>query len=224
MLRLLPVLALAACSTTAATADQAPRGPVVLELFTSQGCSSCPPADRYLASLRPGEVVAGRPVIPLAFHVDYWNDLGWADPFSSEAWSDRQAAYRHRVYTPQIVVAGQGHAVGSKRKDVERLIAAAPPTADLPATLTRGDGALTITATAPAGARAFAAIVEDGRVTAVTAGENHGAELRDDHVVRALVPVDGRAEVALDPAWGAVRVVVFAQEPGGAIVAARALE
>lgn len=209
----------------ASTSTPAAKGPVVLELFTSQGCSSCPPADRYLASLRPGDVVAGRPVIPLAFHVDYWNDLGWADPFSAEAWSERQQGYGGRVYTPEIVVAGGADAVGSDRKEVERLIAAAPATAELPARLERRQAALVITATAPAGTRVLAAIVEDGRVTAVSAGENGGRELRDDHVVRALVPVDdGRAEVALDPAWGAVRVVVLAQEPGGAIVAARALD
>jgi hypothetical protein len=221
MRRLLSILCLTGCSAAAADRDATTpsRGPVVLELFTSQGCSSCPPADRWLASLEPGEVVAGRPVIPLAFHVDYWNDLGWQDPFSSEAWSERQAGYRHRVYTPQIVVAGGADAVGSKRRDVERLIAAAP------AILTRSRDSLAVTATAPEGTRALAAIVEDGRVTAVTAGENDGAELREDHVVRALVALDGdHAEVRLDPAWGDVRVVVFAQAPGGAIVAARALE
>lgn len=223
MLRLIPFLVLVGCSTAAA--DRKPTGPVVLELFTSQGCSSCPPADRYLASLEPGDVVAGRPVIPLAFHVDYWNGLGWTDPFSAEAWSERQQAYGNRVYTPQIVVGGGGHAVGSKKKDVERLIGKAPATRDLPATVTRKTKALVITATAPEGTRVLAAIVEDGRVTEVTDGENDGRELRDDHVVRALVPLeDGRAEVALDPGWGAVRVVVFAQEPGGAIVAAHALD
>ena len=225
MLRFLLCL-IAGCSTTAKAPVAGPdAGPVVIELFTSQGCSSCPPADRYLASLRPGDVVAGRPVIPLAFHVDYWNDLGWTDPFSSEAWSERQQGYGHRVYTPQIVVAGGDHAIGSRTQDVERLIGSAAATRELAARLERTADALVITATAPVGARVLAAIVEDGRVTAVRAGENDGRELRDDHVVRALVPVeDGRAEVALDPAWGAVRVVVLAQEPGGAIVAARALD
>jgi hypothetical protein len=209
-----------------ATAD----GPVVIELFTSQGCSSCPPADRWLASLRPGAIVGGRPVIPLAFHVDTWNDLGWADPFSAAAWTERQDGYARALggrgpYTPEIVVAGRADAVGSNRGAVSRLIAAAPPTAALDATLTREGARLLVRATAPAGAAAWAAVVEDGLITEVHAGENRGEELRDDHIVRALVRIDGgEARVAIDPAWGPVRVVAFAQTPDGAIVAARALD
>ncbi len=90
----------------------ASSGPAVLvELFTSQGCSSCPPADRLLGAL-PGEV-DGVQVLPLAFHVDYWDDLGWRDPFSSAEWTARQNRYAHalgagRIYTPQLVVHGQG--------------------------------------------------------------------------------------------------------------------
>ena len=86
-----------------------PPKPVVLELFTSQGCSSCPPADELLTELGKHD-----DVIALAFHVDYWNHLGWRDPFSSRSWSRRQeryaaALFRGRVYTPQIVVDGRGH-------------------------------------------------------------------------------------------------------------------
>lgn len=96
----------------AARAEAAPvaasAAPVVLELFTSQGCNSCPPADRLLAELgRRDDVVA------LSFHVDYWNDLGWDDPFSSPRWSHRQQTYGHelpsRIYTPQLVVHGRQH-------------------------------------------------------------------------------------------------------------------
>ena len=229
MLRWLGVLALAACSSAAspgAAGDDAPPaasgGPVVLELFTSQGCSSCPPADRWLATLAAGDVVAGRPVIPLAFHVDYWNRLGWADPFSSPAWSARQAAYGD-TYTPQIVVAGGADAVGSKRRAVERLIAATPPTAYLDAVVTRDGDRVTVRTTPPAGTTALAAIVSDRHLTEVTSGENAGAELVDAHVVRALVTVHDTVTVDLDPAWGPVRVVVLAQAADGAIVAARAL-
>jgi hypothetical protein len=221
----LPLLALLGC----AGAPRAAAGPVVLELFTSQGCSSCPPADRLVASLAPNDTVAGRPVIVLAFHVDYWNDLGWTDPFSSAAWSERQAWYaarlpRGRVYTPAIVVGGRDHAVGSRRGDLERLVAAAPAVAALDASAHHDGDRLRVRAARLAGATTWAAVVEDGLVTDVTAGENHGAALRDSHVVRALVAVDGEVAIPIDPAWGDVRVVAFAQEEDGAIVAAAALQ
>ncbi|MEO1083852.1 MAG: DUF1223 domain-containing protein [Acidobacteriota bacterium] len=98
----------------------APRGPVVVELFTSQGCSSCPPADRLFSRLE-GDV------IPLAFHVDYWNHLGWRDPFSDPRWSERQRRYggtfeRGYVYTPQLVVNGRAEAIGSDRRKVRTML------------------------------------------------------------------------------------------------------
>src|SRR5262245_2326035 len=98
-----------------------PGAPVVVELFTSQGCSSCPPADRLLGELVRDGAIADRPVIALSFHVDYWNRLGWTDPFSRPAWSARQQAYADamrdgRVYTPQLVIAGRSHVVGSRRR------------------------------------------------------------------------------------------------------------
>ncbi|MGH9465120.1 MAG: DUF1223 domain-containing protein, partial [Thermoanaerobaculia bacterium] len=101
-------------------------GPVLLELFTSQGCSSCPPADRLLSRLaaaRGSEPV----VVPLAFHVDYWNHIGWEDPFSQGRWSARQRAYalafgRDGVYTPQLVVDGTEELVGSDERAVRRAI------------------------------------------------------------------------------------------------------
>ncbi len=225
-MRVAPLLVVVAGCTAAADPAPPPRGaegPVVLELFTSQGCSSCPPADRWLAALAPGDAVAGRAVIPLAFHVDYWDDLGWRDPFSSAAWSERQAWYAERlpsgrVYTPALVIAGVTHAVGSRTGDVTRAIANAPATADLDATLTRDGTRLRVAAR-----HAFAAVIEERHDTAIEAGENAGEHAHDAHIVRALVPVDGEAVIDVAPSWGDVRVVVFAQEPGGAITAARVL-
>jgi len=107
------------------------ENPVIVELFTSQGCSSCPPADRILRRLiSKGLVSKDRPVIPLSFHVDYWNYIGWTDPFSSARYSQRQQRYAAalrtgRSYTPQLVVDGQRHCVGSHAKEAQSLIAEA---------------------------------------------------------------------------------------------------
>ena len=101
----------------------------LVELFTSQGCSSCPPADRVLADLVNRHESEGLPAIGLSFHVDYWNYLGWRDPFSSGLWSQRQKRYasvlNDRVYTPQMIVNGQTGFVGSRRKQLDLLIGAA---------------------------------------------------------------------------------------------------
>ncbi len=134
MYRFLFLAALVAAAVPARAAD---RPPIVVELFTSQGCNSCPPADAYLGALtkRPG-------LLPLAFHVDYWNYIGWADPFARPWAASRQRAYQKSlnerfVYTPQIVVNGAMQGVGSERGENRRAdqgdgsrAAAAPSDAD----------------------------------------------------------------------------------------------
>ena len=107
-------------------ADELPKGKVVLELFTSQGCSSCPPAEAVLRKLSTDEHHASD-IIPLAFHVDYWNDLGWEDPFSSPEWTDRQNEYRAvmggaTLYTPQIIIQGQREIIGSNESSIRKAI------------------------------------------------------------------------------------------------------
>src|ERR1700693_5713577 len=110
-------------SQAQAVADGAP---VLLELFTSEGCSSCPPADALLSELGSST----KSVIPLAYHVDYWNHLGWSDPFSSHQWSERQNAYVRVLnlsgdYTPQIVIGGGRQCVGSDGRGIARAVAVA---------------------------------------------------------------------------------------------------
>ena len=113
--------------------DKQNQSPVLVELFTSQGCSSCPPADLEFARLGQGlarEMVGDIPVITLAYHVDYWNHLGWRDPFASASWTLRQKAYgealqQNSIYTPEIVVQGSAHGVGGKVESIAGLIQAA---------------------------------------------------------------------------------------------------
>jgi len=214
----------------AARADEAP---IVIELFTSQGCSSCPPADRLLSQLAAAGEAAGRPIAPLSFHVDYWNGLGWADPYSSPAWSARQDGYARalgddRSYTPELVVAGRAGVLGSNGAAVARAIADTPPQRAISAKASWQPTHVTIEATAPADADVWAAIYEDGTRTAVPRGENAGETLSSDRVVRALVKVatagqSHAAEIALDPAWRSAGAVAFAQRADHQIVGATLL-
>lgn len=112
----------AALAVMAGSAAAGEKLPVVVELFTSQGCNSCPPADEFL-----GELTKRDDVIALAFHVNYWDYLGWKDTFASEATTSRQRTYatflgERTVYTPQMVIGGVAHKVGSRRGDVNRVI------------------------------------------------------------------------------------------------------
>ena len=153
MRKLAALVALAMLVSSASPLDAAER-PIVVELFTSEGCSSCPPADALLAEL------ASRPdVLALSFHVDYWDRLGWKDPFSSAAATDRQRNYANllrtgTVYTPQIVVDGRWQAVGSDRDEVEQAIGSAHRSeAMLPVALAFEQGRARITIGAGNGSR-----------------------------------------------------------------------
>jgi len=171
----------------------APSAPVVVELFTSQGCSSCPPADAFLSELaqRPG-------VIALAFHVDYWNYIGWTDPFAKPWATARQRAYREAlnqrfVYTPEMVVDGAAQAAGNDRAAVESLIGDArahPPAHPSLALFWRKDGALAVDVGAgasPPGEPATLWLIgyDKARTTQVLRGENEGRALTDVHPVRS---------------------------------------
>jgi hypothetical protein len=214
-------LLLSLCLALAVMPAQAGERPTVVELFTSEGCSSCPPADALLAEL------AGRPdVLALSFHVDYWDRLGWKDPFSSRAATDRQNRYATllalpTVYTPQIVVDGKWEAVGSDRADVEHALELArrdPP--EVPVTLALDHGQAQI-AVGPGSAGVAASVLLIGfdrrHVTAVKRGENSGRTLAHVDVVRGLEEIArlGAGEIAVPIPWPCDRVAAVVQAADG---------
>jgi len=214
--------------------------PVVVELFTSEGCSSCPPADALLQQLANAASASGPEIIALGEHVDYWDHQGWKDRFSSAALTNRQQRYAARfnnesIYTPQMVVDGRVELVGSDAKAARRAIdrAAAAPhgvvriaiesntnvasqlsvivnVSDLPA-IARGDRADMVVA-----------ITEDHLTSDVKRGENHGRVLTHAAVVRRLTTIgdasapasSARAELVLEPDWqrDRLKIVAFVQE------------
>lgn len=178
----------------------------MVELFTSEGCSSCPPANDLLRQLADG--VDG--VVPLSFHVDCWNRLGWADPYSDPAHTARQRAYAAagafggRVYTPAMIVGGEGGFVGSQRQTAGSEITQVQE-AETPATVrlaARVDGRAVAVEHdvqgAPPGARLHLALVQGDTAQEVTHGENRGRRLAHARVVREFVTTDaGRGTTAL---------------------------
>lgn len=233
----LAIAALWSAGTPAAecSARSGPHRTALVELYTSEGCSSCPPADRWLSGLRDAGF-ASTTLIPLAFHVDYWNQLGWPDRFSQPAFSDRQRVVSARnrldfVYTPQFVIDGRDVRSPGDYDAVRRQFAKpAPERAAIDVRLSGNAGQIAITATArlAPGERSpdpqlFVALTEDRLATQVAAGENRGRQLRHDAVVRTLlghvaVAADGTATfergLAVGPDWNAANlsVVAFVQD------------
>lgn len=217
----------------------APRTPVLVELFTSEGCSSCPTADAALARLAQQQPVEGVELIPLGFHVDYWDDLGWKDPYAAPEHGARQRRYAqggddNRVYTPQMVVDGERAFVG--REDEARVqVAAEARRPKVPLHLTarvEGDTLVVRVRTDAApepGLELWTALAEDGLSTRVTRGENAGRTLAHAAVVRTRVTLPTpRAEegafvsetrLKLAPDWrrDQLRVVAALQQPGGRV-------
>lgn len=210
---------------TASGTDPKPTVPVLLELFTSEGCSSCPAADKLLARLQRDQLVAGAEVIVLSEHVDYWNSLGWRDPYSSPEWSERQRAYARRldgqVYTPELVVDGARGVIGSEEGAVTSAIRAAAPKGKVRlgvAVEMAGTEATVRITGAPAGVL-YVAAARDEVVSTVTRGENGGQILRHVGVVYRMVSSDARTvNLRLEPGS---RVVAFVTNGrGGRVLAA----
>jgi hypothetical protein len=226
-------------------------GPVVLELFTSEGCSSCPPADALLSELGS----SNKGVIPLAYHVDYWNHLGWSDPLSSPRWSERQSAYARAMnldadYTPQMVISGEWQAVGSDHSDIARGVAAARsvpspgrvslhtifgPLGSRKLQVKLNARMLNASATGPL--VVMVAIYENGLVERIHRGENGGRQITYDYTVRKLLPafqlnpapgasVEKELSVDLDPTWSLdhVGVAAFIQDTASLRIVGAAAE
>jgi hypothetical protein len=226
--------ALAAAPAGAGEESPASVHPVVVELFTAQGCSSCPPADRVLTEL--GGESGGR-IIPLAFHVDFWNHDGWTDPFSSADWTKRQVAYARKlglqqVYTPQAIVDGSVELVGSRGQELRSAVAAAAakPAAAIALKLEPSESKVRVRAEVelPEALRSsgswelMLAVYETGLVTPVRAGENGGKTLQNDYVVRTLRRGDRvratstqTATLSLEKSWNRERlgIAAFLQDP-----------
>ncbi len=187
------------------------RSPVIVELFTSEGCSSCPPADAILTQLQNTQPVAGAEVIALSEHVDYWNYIGWSDPFSSSVFSARQETYaqafrNERIYTPQMIVDGQTELVGSSLDKAREVIAKAArsPKAEVrinvPKTTTAHDNLaislVVVVKNVPPVSRGdvaevILAVTEDDLSSNVSRGENSGRKLTHTAVAREMRALGG---------------------------------
>ena len=188
MSRLLVSLGFVALLSPAIAAER----PVVVELFTSQGCSSCPPADAYLVELSKGR----RDVLPLAFHVTYWDQLGWKDPFSLPSATERQSQYGRRFgdgsYTPQIVVDGAAGMVGSHRSAVASAIERAKRESVTAAavSVTRNGKLVSIEVGSGSGnGRVLLIGFDREHTTPIGRGENGGRTLTEANIVRSIRPV-----------------------------------
>jgi hypothetical protein len=204
--------------------------PIVVELFTSEGCSSCPPADALLAKLESTQPVDGAQIIAIEEHVDYWNQQGWIDPFSSAEWTDRQRTYvsafrQDGEYTPQMVVDGRKQFIGSRMGEASSALLEAQRSPAVEVSIRNAGeagnskearleikvGKLTGTS-AGDDAEVSIALTENGLESQVTGGENAGRSLRHASVLRTLRKIgnaDGNSPIAfsgecslkLKPAW-----------------------
>lgn len=220
----------------AAESVQSPRTPVLVELFTSEGCSSCPPADALLAKLVELQPVAGVTVIALEEHVDYWDHQGWRDPFSSADFTARQQRYASLLhiespYTPEMVIDGRSEFVGNDSERAVHELASASRSPKAPVHVMVKDKstdrvslAVNVEATKSSG-DVLLAIAETGLASDVARGENAGRNLKHSAVVRKLSTIgklrSGEAFsaeplVKLSKQWKPenLRAVVFVEDGG----------
>jgi hypothetical protein len=213
------------------------RVAVLAELFTSEGCSSCPPADALLIKLDRAQPVAGAQIIVLSEHVDYWNSLGWSDPYSSAQFTQRQAMYARSLvadnFTPQLIIDGRSQLLGSDEKAILSSIARAatrPKTSVRIVTAKRegNEAVVGIAVGASAGkGNVWVAIADESDQSSVRNGENSGRTLTHVAVVRNLSKVgtvtktaglEKTLRVPLGARTAEMRVVVFVAESGGPVL------
>ncbi|HEV8591199.1 MAG TPA: DUF1223 domain-containing protein [Pyrinomonadaceae bacterium] len=223
-----------AVESTVVDESKTVKAPVLVELFTSEGCSSCPPADRALTLLQNQQPIAGAEIIALAFHVDYWDGPAWKDTYSSPLFTQRQEIYTRSLeldssYTPQMVVDGRYEFVGSDLGKANKTVEKAEKTAKGIVELSTKDSKLNVSITGIPDhndATVYLAIAESGLSSNVAGGENQGHKLEHSSVVRELNPVgmitksqnefkssvsfDLKSEYKTDQ----VSLVVFVQENG----------
>jgi hypothetical protein len=235
-------LSAGAIAQTQGSPAAASREPVVVELFTSEGCSSCPPADAILAQLDAQQPFGAAQVIALEEHVDYWDEQGWKDPFSSSTWTARQNDYAGTLhsgnaFTPQMVVDGTQGFVGSRggtaRQEIEKAAAVKKSKVEISDVSLVANKSVSLkvnveklaSVTSKDTAEVLLAITESGLHSSVKAGENNGKELQHSPVLRELktigaMPKNGeegfaaQPTVKLDAKWNVqnLRAVVFVQE------------
>ena len=220
--RLLASISLLVALPVAAAMPQ----PVVVELFTSEGCSSCPPADAYLSELSQQRT----DILPLAFHVTYWNSLGWKDPFSLDIATQRQAEYARRFgdgsYTPEMVVDGTTGFVGSDRSSAEVAIQHAKDedSTATPVSAIRTGNAITVSVGAGSGNAQVILVGYDAQhVTAIGRGENGGRTLKESNIVRSFQQIgqwNGKPVVFNPPVPTGEKTAVLLEAPNGHIVGA----
>ena len=219
--------ALLGCLALMSSPVTADTRPVVVELFTSQSCSSCPPADALLGELtRRGDVVA------LGFHISYWDGPGWTDPFSSQSSTDRQRAYARlfdlgQVYTPQMVVDGAREMVGSDRKAVLAAVRDARPETIAPVTFAADRRSVAIGVGDGRGS-VLLVLFAQKRTTRVAGGENASRTLEDANGVEMLASLgswNGAAlSLAIEPPAAGEGVAVLVQAPDGRMLGAAVLQ
>jgi hypothetical protein len=227
-------------ATTQAVSTETKQA-VLLELFTSEGCASCPPADKALAFLQRMQPVTNAEIITLGFHVDYWNNLGWRDEFSSAQFTDRQDAYGRmfkleQVFTPQMVVDGKTQFVGNDTTKAVSEILDSAKIAKAVVNLALDGNVLKVRITEipdHRSANVLMAVTEDNLSNNVKRGENHGQKLEHSSVVRELKTIgsikesdktfEGGGDASIQNGWkrSNLKVVVFVQEEqGGRVIGA----